>query len=103
MYVNQKTTYTQDKNFLKSADIITITATATTAMGTTVGAQKLVLAGTVFPANDATAKGIVYETVDVTNGNQPVAIIVDGHIIDAYLPTPVAALAKPVLKQITLY
>ena len=59
MYVNQKTTYTQDKNFLKSADIITITATATTAMGTTVGAQKLVLAGTVFPANDATAKGIV--------------------------------------------
>ena len=103
MYVNQKTTYTQNKNFLKSAQIVTITDTATTAMGTTVGAQKLVLAGTVFPANDATAKGIVYETVDVTNGNQPVAIIVDGHIINAYLPTPVAALAKPVLNQITLY
>ena len=103
MYVNQKTNYTQDKNFLKSADIITITATATTAMGATVGTQKLVVAGTVFPANDATAKGIVYETVDVTNGDQPVAIIVDGHIIDAYLPAPVAALAKPVLTQITLY
>jgi hypothetical protein len=103
MYVNKKTNYTQDKNFLKSAHIVTITATATQAMGVTVGAQELVVAGTVFPANDATAKGIVYETVDVTNGDQPVAIIVDGHIIDAYLPEPVDVLAKPVLTQITLY
>ena len=103
MYANKETAYTQDINFLKSAHVVTITATATTAMGVTVGTQKLVKAGTVFPANDATAKGIVYETVDVTNGDQPVAIIVDGHIIDAFLPAPVAALAKPVLTQITLY
>lgn len=103
MYANKETSYTQDINFLKAAHVVTITATATTAMGETVGTQKLVKAGTVFPANDATAKGIVYETVDVTNGDQPVAIIVDGHIIDAFLPEPVDALAKPVLTQITLY
>lgn len=103
MYANKETAYTQDINFLKAAHVVTITATATNAMGVTEGTQKLVKAGTVFPANDATAKGIVYETVDVTNGDQPVAIIVDGHIIDAFLPEPVDALAKPVLTQITLY
>lgn len=33
--------------------------------------RKYVLMGTVWPANDATAEGIVYEDIDVTDGDAP--------------------------------
>lgn len=39
---------------------------------------KYVPMGTVYPANDSTAKGIVYEDVDVTTGDMPGSVVLSG-------------------------
>ena len=43
---------------------------------------KYVKMGTVFPANDATAEGIVYEDVDVTTGNIPGSVVTKGEVYE---------------------
>jgi hypothetical protein len=40
--------------------------------------SKYVPMGTIYPANDATAEGIVYEDVDVTTGDMPGSVVLDG-------------------------
>ena len=55
--------------------------------------RKLVPAGTILPANDDTAKGVLFSEVDVTQGPQPGALTVRGYIFKARLteaPTPEA-------------
>lgn len=47
---------------------------------------KYVKMGTVYPANDATAEGIVYEDVDVTNGNMPGSVVLKGTVYEDRLP-----------------
>lgn len=39
---------------------------------------KYVPMGTIYPANDATAEGIVYEDVDVTTGDMPGSVVLSG-------------------------
>lgn len=63
--------------------------------------KKIVKAGTVLPANDATAKGILYTDVDVTNGPQPGSLIDQAYILEARLHTAPTAEAKTALKNIT--
>lgn len=46
---------------------------------------KIVKMGTVFPANDATAIGIVYEDVDVTSGDMAGSVVTKGEVIEARL------------------
>ena len=41
---------------------------------------KYVAMGTVFPANDGTAIGIVYEDVDVTTGDMPGSVVTKGEV-----------------------
>ena len=48
---------------------------------TTSDGAKYVKAGTVYPSNDGNATGIVYEDVDVTNGNMPGSVVVGGGVI----------------------
>jgi hypothetical protein len=43
--------------------------------------HKILKAGTVYPANDATAEGIVYEDVDLTNGDKAGSLMVAGHYL----------------------
>lgn len=62
--------------------------------------KKIVKAGTILPLNDATAKGILYTDVDVTNGPQPGSLIVEGYVLEARLPVAPAAAAKTALKDI---
>jgi hypothetical protein len=63
--------------------------------------KKIVPAGTVYPANDATAVGILLNDIDVTQGPQPGSVIVEGYIIEARLPVaPEAVAAKPAMKEI---
>ena len=50
---------------------------------------KYVKAGTVYPANDATAVGIVYEDVDVTTGNMPGSVVLKGVVYEDRLPEAV--------------
>lgn len=58
--------------------------------------RKIVAAGTVFPANDASATGIVFESVDVTSGAVPGPVLVAGRVykdalnIDSNAEAPLA-------------
>lgn len=56
---------------------------------TTVNGRKYVKAGTVYPANDATAVGIVYEDVDVTTGDMPGSVVLKGVVYEDRLPEAV--------------
>ena len=44
--------------------------------------SKYVKMGTPFPANGATAIGLVYEDVDVTSGNMPGSVVTKGVVIE---------------------
>lgn len=63
--------------------------------------RKIVPAGSIWPANDATAKGILFSDVDVTEGPQPGAVMVEGYVLEARLPVAPAATAKTALAKIT--
>lgn len=63
--------------------------------------SKIVPMGAVIPANDATAKGILYEDIEVTTGNMPGSIVTKGTIYSDRLPAAVAAAAQSALKDIT--
>ena len=88
-------------NFLASSKVQSFT-TEVSDVGVAANAEgkKIVLAGTVYPANDGTAKGIIYNDVDVTHGSQPGALIVEAYILEARLPVAPSEAAKTVLKEI---
>lgn len=85
-------------NFLASADVTSFTYQVEDT-GITADAQgrKIVPAGTVYPANDATAIGITYTDTDVTEGPQPGAVLVEAWILEARLPVAPSADAKTAL------
>lgn len=58
---------------------------------------KVVPMGTVWPANDGTAEGIVYENVDVTSGAMPGSVVVRGAIYADRLAVTLVAAAKTAL------
>lgn len=99
MYVNNKSG--TNIEILKSSHFISFTRQVSDA-GVTANAdgRKIVPAGTVYPANDATAEGILLNDVDVTHGPQPGAVVVEGYVIEARLPVAVDALAKPEMPEI---
>lgn len=75
--------YLNDKEILKFADhfvAIPVKITASDDAVVTEGNRKLIKAGTIYPKNDATAKGVILSTVDVTDGDQLVALVIHGFI-----------------------
>ena len=68
-----------------------------------VDGRKIVKAGTIYPANDATAKGVVFYDVDVTDGDATGALIVHGFIKESALPAAPEATAKAALKLVHFY
>ena len=76
-----------DPNFLASeVGLITRTCLVPATSGMQDGTKKQVPAGTILPANDATAKGVLLETVDVTDGDHIGAVITSGHLLGSQLP-----------------
>lgn len=59
---------------------------------------KYVKMGTVYPANDGTAEGIVYEDVDVTTGNMPGSVVLKGVVYEDRLPVALESAAKSALE-----
>lgn len=60
--------------------------------------RKIIKAGTVFPANDASAEGVVFEDVDMTNDEKrPISVIIAGRVIEANLPVAIDESAKSAL------
>lgn len=63
----------------------------------TVGAGKYLPMGTVWPSNNSSAKGIVYEDVDVTEGNMPGSVVMKGVVYENRLPAAIDSNAKTAL------
>jgi hypothetical protein len=70
------------------------------AAAVTVDGRKVIKAGTIYPANDATAKGVVWADYDVTNGDVTGALIIHGFVKTAALPHAPAAEAKTALPMV---
>lgn len=64
------------------------------------GGRKIIKAGTVYPANDATAVGIVFYDVDVTDGDSMGALLVHGFLNKNKLPAAISAEAQAVLPMV---
>ncbi|WPC40629.1 hypothetical protein [Clostridium sp. JS66] len=67
--------------------------------------RKIVLAGSILDANgkvvnDSTAAGILFSSVDVTQGPQPGSLMVEGYVLEDRLPVKPADTAKTALKEI---
>lgn len=62
----------------------------------------VVPAGAVIPSNDKDAKGVLYEDIDVTNGDMPGSVVTDGIIYGDRLPAELASAAKTALKGISV-
>ncbi|SDB96505.1 hypothetical protein [Shouchella lonarensis] len=100
MFLKKKQTYQNDPSFISSYHSISRTRTATQDMGKEIGGKIILKAGSVYPANDETAEGIVVNDVDLTNGGYPVAVLVEGYVYEDRLPEEVTPEAKAVLKEI---
>lgn len=59
---------------------------------------KYVKMGTIYPANDATAEGIVYEDVDVSTGDMPGSVVLSGVVYEDRLPVALESAAKTALQ-----
>ena len=56
-----------------------------------VDGRRVVKAGTIYPANNATAIGVVLNDYDVTDGDKMMAVVVHGFIKTAALPVAPSA------------
>lgn len=70
---------------------------AQTGAATREDGTKYVPMGTVWPANDTTAEGIVYEDIDVTTGDMPGSVVLAGRVYEDRLPVAIASAAKTAL------
>lgn len=69
-------------NFLESeVGLVLKTHEIPATLGVQDGIYKTVAPGTVFPSNDGKAEGIIFEAVDVTNGNMPGSVLVAGRVL----------------------
>lgn len=86
--------------FLKTNDFTTVTVQLPNTLGVadTIG-RLFVQAGTVYPANDATAIGIVLNDVEVTGNDDVGALIVRGDIIKSALPVELNSAAQTALES----
>lgn len=60
----------------------------------------VVPAGAVIPANGATAKGILFEDIDVTEGAKPGSVVTEGTVYGGRLPAALAEAAATALTGI---
>lgn len=71
------------------------------ALAVTEEGRKIVKAGTMYPANDATAEGVILNDYDVTDGDQMAAVVIHGFVLKAKLPAaPAEAVDLPLIKFI---
>ena len=72
-------------------------------LATTVGNRKIIKAGTIFPANDGTAQGVVFSDLDVTEGDVNGAVLVFGFVKTSALPEEPTSEAKAALNMIKFF
>lgn len=77
-----------------------MTIAANHAQRVTRNGRTIVPMGAVIPANGATAKGILYEDVDVTDGAAAGSVVTEGTVYGDRLPAALAEAATKALTQI---
>lgn len=65
---------------------------------TTDEGAKYVPMGTPYPSNDGNAIGFAYEDVDVTNGDMPGSVVLNGVVYEDRLPVALNGAAKTALQ-----
>lgn len=102
----RKQTYRSGINFLAS-EVGLIFKTYTGEKSKTTADEDgnyILAAGTIYPANDATAVGIVFEDVDMTYDDaRPISLITAGHIFEDALPVAPETTAKTALQAKGIY
>lgn len=66
---------------------------------TVTGGGKYMPMGSIYPKNDGTAEGIVYEDVDVTTGDMPGSVVLRGTVYENRLPETIDSGAKTALEK----
>ena len=98
MYVKKENV--KEVNFLASAKFQNFTYQVDdTGVEADANGKKIVQAGTVFK-KDGVAVGLVFADVDVTNGPQAAAIMVEGYVLEVRLPAEVSAEDKAAMTGI---
>lgn len=82
----------------EGATLVTFEADAENAQVVTDGTAKYIPMGTIYPANGSTAVGIVYEDVDVSEGNMPGSLVKAGVVYENRLPDELDSDAKTALQ-----
>ena len=100
MFVGKHQEWVSRPSWVSSDHIISRTHTAEQGSGEVKDGKNIVAAATVYPANDATAIGIVLDDVDVTETNQPVGVMVEGYVYESRLAETVSEEAKAALTEI---
>ena len=96
----KKQEYNLQPTFIARAGEVAFTTTVPQALGKDFNGRKIVVAGTIIPANDATAEGILANDVDVTEGDAVGAKIVEAYIYKSRLPVTPTEEAIAALKEI---
>lgn len=99
-----KTVTANEHNFLASSKFTSFTtmvddtnaAVTTDALG-----HKIIPAGTILPTNDANAKGILLDEIDVNEGPQVAPLVVEGWFLGQNLP--VAPTAEAITAMTTIH
>lgn len=96
--------YASNNILASEVGLILKTRQGTQDMATDEDGYKIIKAGTVFPTNDASAEGIVFEDVDITNDTErPISVIIAGRVIEDNLPVEISEDAKTALTANGLY
>lgn len=69
---------------------------------TVVNGRKILKKGTVYPANNGTAVGLIWDDYDVTDGDVTGAVLVEGYVKKSALPVAPESTAIAAMKKITL-
>lgn len=81
--------------FLASADCVRKTRQMLESLA---NEDKIVPMGTIYPANDGTAEGIVYEDIDVSTGDMPGSVVLQGRVYTNRLPVEINSAAQSALE-----
>lgn len=102
MYVGKKVSW-NETNFLASSKFTgfsTMVDDTNAAVTTDELGHKVIPAGTIWPSNDAKAKGVLLNGADVNEGPQMTALLVDGWLIGQNLPVAPSADAMKAMTAI---
>lgn len=100
MHLSDLKSFNNQPAFVSSHHYINRTRTATQGMGENENGKVILKAGTVFPSNNGDAEGIVFHDVDLSRGDVPVAVMIEGYVYESRLPQEVSSAAKEALKEI---